>query len=71
MTLWEWSEWDQRLNGPAIIHDYQRGPNTPHGPGEVEGSSSPGIDWVIVGGESGPNHPADGCGLVGIDDPSV
>jgi protein gp37 len=28
-------------------------PDTVNGPGEVEGSSYPGIDWVICGGESG------------------
>lgn len=61
VTLWEWSDWNQRLEGPAIVHDYRRGPNTANGPGEVEGDSYPGADWVIVGGESGPgarpSHP--------------
>src|SRR5207245_2383388 len=61
VMLWQWNDWNQRYEGPAMIQDGVRQPSTPDGPEEYFEFSEPGIDWVIVGGESGsgarPMHP--------------
>lgn len=72
VKLWEWSEWDGRFNGPAITHDYRRSLSTVDGPGETEGESYPGVDFVIVQGGDTPVHPAwvrsirDACVAAGV-----
>jgi protein gp37 len=40
--------------GPGIIKSGGVTPSTVHGPAEGYDDSQPGLDWVIVGGESGP-----------------
>lgn len=46
---------DAENPGPAIIRTgVQTRPNTPDGPAEYDYDDQVGIDWVIVGGESGP-----------------
>jgi protein gp37 len=54
VKLWEWSDFDGRFDGVGIVHDYAWQPSTPDSPGESISSSYPAIDWIIVGGESGP-----------------
>jgi hypothetical protein len=49
-----WSDFDGRFDGVGIVHDYAWQPSTPDSPGESISSSYPAIDWIIVGGESGP-----------------
>ena len=53
---------DWETPGPAIIRTgVQTCPNTPDGPSEYDYDDQVGVDWVIVGGESGrgarPMHP--------------
>lgn len=44
------------LRGPAVIRSGGRSHDGPSGPSEWHDDSYAGIDWVIVGGESGPRH---------------
>lgn len=53
VKLWDYIEFDNRLDGIGIVHDYRWQPSTLDSPGESVGCSYPGISWVIVGGESG------------------
>jgi protein gp37 len=52
IELWNFDE--GVLRGCAVIKDGHVTPSTPDNPPEGVDTSYPGIDWVIVGGESGP-----------------
>lgn len=52
IELWNFD--DGVLRGCAVIKDGHVTPSTPDNPPEGVDTSYPGIDWVIVGGESGP-----------------
>jgi hypothetical protein len=56
VNLWECDEWNGRLVGVGIIASGGRTPDTADYPSEGYDDSYPGIDWVIVGGESGARH---------------
>lgn len=49
-----WSDVEGVLRGPAVIVSGGMTVSTPHEHSEGYDDSQPGIDWVIVGGESGP-----------------
>lgn len=51
ITLWDNSE--GVLRGCGVIRDGATTASTPHDPPEGVDTSYPGLDWVIVGGESG------------------
>jgi protein gp37 len=53
IELFRFNPDEGRLVGPAVMHDYGHQPSTVNGPEEFFDSTYPGIDWVIVGGESG------------------
>lgn len=53
VNLWEYDEFNGRLDGSGIIHDYRWQPSTVDNYQELVGCSYPGISWVIAGGESG------------------
>jgi 2-polyprenyl-3-methyl-5-hydroxy-6-metoxy-1,4-benzoquinol methylase len=52
--VFTFSPQEGRFDGVGIVHDYAWQPSTPDSPGESISSSYPAIDWIIVGGESGP-----------------
>lgn len=54
MTLFDFNPTGGALRGPAVIIDQGMTPSTPDSPPEGYDNSYPGIDWVIVGAESGP-----------------
>ena len=54
VELWHFDEEDQALRGVGIIRSGGMTPSTPDSPPEGYDDSYPGIDWVIVGSESGP-----------------
>jgi hypothetical protein len=47
---------DCETPGPAIIRTAVHTPGGPWGPDEYDYDDQIGLDWVIVGGESGPHH---------------
>ncbi len=53
VKLWEHDEWNGCLEGVGIVREGIRYPSSPNGPEEWDENIFPGIDWVIVGGESG------------------
>jgi protein gp37 len=55
IKLWWLDEDKCALRGPGVVVSGGRTASTPHDPPEGYDDSYPGIDWVIVGGESGPN----------------
>lgn len=61
IELWRFDEEDQVLRGVGVIRSGGMTPSTPDSPPEGYDDSYAGIDWVIVGGESGhgarPMHP--------------
>jgi len=74
IELWNMDE--GALRGCAVIQDGHVTASTPDNPPEGVDTSYPGLDWVIVGGESGPGsrpmHPAwarslrDQCSAAGV-----
>lgn len=54
VTLWRYDEDEGAMRGPGVIVSGGMTPGTPESPPEGYDDSQPGIDWVIVGGESGP-----------------
>jgi protein gp37 len=61
VNLWRVDHDERTLTGPGVVKRDGTTPNTSSGPGEGYEDSQVGIDWVIVGGESGhharPMHP--------------
>lgn len=61
IELWRVDEEDRALRGVGIVRSGGVTQSTPHSPHEGYDDSYPGLDWVIVGGESGrdarPMHP--------------
>jgi len=51
-----WNMDEGVLRGCGVIEDGGVTPSSPDNPPEGYDSSYPGIDWVIVGGESGPGY---------------
>ncbi len=54
IRLWYWSDEEDGIVGTAVVLHSRKTPDTPDGPGEWIGERYVGLDWVIVGGESGP-----------------
>ena len=54
VTLFYMDDEAGHVRGPAFIRDGAVTPSSPNGPEEYHDTSYVGIDWVIVGGESGP-----------------
>lgn len=54
VTLFKHDEDACAWTGPGCFVVQGRTPDTPHEPSEGYDDSHPGLDWVIVGGESGP-----------------
>lgn len=61
VDLWHYDEDEGAMRGPGVIVSGGMTPSTPDFPPEGYDDSQPGIDWVIVGGESGPGARA--CNL--------
>jgi protein gp37 len=53
VDLWHMDEDAGAMRGPAVVRSGGMTSSTAHGPPEGYDDSYPGIDWVIVGGESG------------------
>lgn len=56
VDLFRYSEWEGALRGVGVVLSGGRTPDTPDYPSEGYDDSYPGIDWVIIGGESGPKY---------------
>lgn len=56
MTLWAWDEDEGALRGPGVVVSGGMMASTPDYPPEGYDDSYPGIDWVMVGGESGAGY---------------
>lgn len=54
ISLWHHDEWEGAIRGPGIIISGGVTAGSADSPPEGYDDSCPGIDWVIVGGESGP-----------------
>ncbi len=55
-----WADDEGVLRGPGVVVSGGMTPSTPDNPPEGYDDSYPGLDWVVVGGESGAGHrPAD------------
>lgn len=53
VTLFEWDPVEETAWGPAVLQFPHCSPGGPWGPPEYGCDYAPGLDWVIVGGESG------------------
>ena len=61
-----WGDDEGCLRGPGVIVSGGMTPSTPYEHSEGYDDSYPGLDWVVVGGESGPNRRE--CDPAWIDD---